>query len=339
MSMNDFSMMFHTRRLLTYLIFALAIISIMYRQCCAEDINNKKEEAKVRERVLSFISEVNLYGIDLSKAKEQLEIVSIQVDRPNALRTARCRIGDFLINVQIDDLKIVEIHHESAINAFIEEFESGKDFRKKTFAEMVKEAEGIVKKATGEIPKNLRLIKNDEDENGADNYVFGDQWDIGWERYTGDYVYPCNNIGVCLSEKYGLMRFIYTPVSNEIDTEIKISKEKALELAKKNLSIAMEDAKGNKSTRHKLEGDFKYISIVIAGFVGSSFKENQPIIIIIGRIEPKVSKEGYFNSDIRKARLSWPVCFDSNDNGDFSIYIDTKTGEYLGYEYQAPGSD
>jgi hypothetical protein len=326
-----------------YLLF-FAFIQTMSPTYCSEYklINLKilNEEQKVKERILDVMEQLDLYGIKKEEINREFKIISIKDDRPNGLRTANCQIGEIIILVETESLRIVEIYNRYLMTKLLKNKASDEEKRTMNFDEMSKTASALVIKIMGEsIPNNVKLEDLTNPVVAKFYEVKNNVWLFRWRRYKNDYIYPHDLIVVTISEKHGLESYSCSLASNDVDIRIKIDADKAILQAKNNIKLAVKQFNNTSSEYEKIKA-YTYKEVDITPIPELSGNEKKPVIMNVGWLYPASSAENIYTEDIRKAFLCWPVRFFSEDYGDFVLFITVTDGSYIGYEYwRKPGGD
>lgn len=193
--------------------------------------------------------------------------------------------------------------------------------------EIIKEAKRIVKIINGKIPEDAYFTNAWYDVMGWHDaeYSCRGSWQIKWGRKEGDHRYKKDVISVSIDEKYGFYSYGYYFFSHyNPPKKINISKEKAIDIAKKHIDDIMHNPHWGGWYRGYSLGDIHSAELTI--------------------VNPNYITKPRKDFDSRPtpyARLAWLVkfnCIESKISEDLYLeriapaqaWIDAETGELLG---------
>lgn len=193
--------------------------------------------------------------------------------------------------------------------------------------EIIKEAKKILRIINGKIPEDAYFGDAWYENFGWHDaeHSYRGYWSIKWGRKEGDYKYKNDVISITIDEKDGLHSYGYYFFSQyQPPKQINISKEKAIEVAKKYISdITRSPALGGWYNRYKI-GDM----------------HSAELIIVNPNYITKPKKDFRFTPSPH-AHLAWVVkfnCIEPKISEELSLeriapaqtWIDAETGELLG---------
>ncbi len=329
-------------RLTVFLVLLMCAHFHIQRACAVEQPNEAAEniEQRVRETVTKLLKDLELYGLEQAGEEKRIVITSIENDQPTNNKIAACKVGDIKINVEVDGLRVVRLKDRSLLFKLIKDIHvhSDTDNSTRTYEQMEKLARELINKHFGGLPDNVVVdrIKSDGDA----EVTFGDVWGIRWTRKTGKYLYPHDIILLDISEKHGILSYSNSVSSCEVDTSINLSKEKAVAIAKRKLALAVSQYNKHEVQAYDLEKikDYDYERVSLRADRAYGVKEalDRPTIVNVGYVGPWDCIQPKPSEARNKAVLVWPVTFSSLKNGDFALYISTRDGSYIGYNYFFP---
>lgn len=262
------------------------------------------------------LKSLNLPTLNLSNVKpDDFLIVNDIASNGRKVATVGCKNCGFGMEIDAVNGKILFcINHVILENN--KNLDKGDSKPKKTKEEIIKQAEEYVKILIGEMPKDTGSV--------TANYINPTckvEWHVFWDRREGEYKYCSDSFGVTIDEDYGLSSFGYNFFSDYIPPkQIDISKEKAIEIGKKNINKIM----------HSPNADGRF----------NSYKTGEVKSAKLWIVNPNYFhiKGEYSFTNKPYARLAWAVDFacvnKKTDKEDgfkkVSIWIDAETGEILG---------
>lgn len=266
------------------------------------------------------IRELNLPGVDVDKInKSSLNIYSEYEERfKKEIFTIRSdnKKAYFAMEIDPDSGLILGLVFPHASNPSKQD---EKPTKKKE--EMLAQAENYFKILHRDIPANAFFMPKE-----ALLQFHSDAWHFGWGRKEGEYKYMLDCILISINEKNGLVSYGYNFYSQyHPPKKIRITKEKALQIARKNVNKIMRSplyAGGFEGTK---AGDVKSAELMI---VNPNYSHS--LVISLAK--------GMNTFDNPYARLAWVVDFAClNKKGSrktgiagIMVFVDAETGEVLG---------